>query len=103
MFLSCPGLPLTRRSPWNTSKLERSVLTPDQSHFLGYCVLKIKLKTQDDAHRVSQEVLCVSQGRPRFRLHVVTAFVVGGGRRLRQIREVVSRPGASEADLVQAL
>lgn len=43
MFLSCPRLPLTRRSPWNTSRLERSALTPDQSHFL-YCVLKMKQK-----------------------------------------------------------
>lgn len=65
--------------------------------------VKTTIKTKAYTHRVSQEVLCVSQSRPRFRLHVVTTFVVGGRRRLRQIREVVSRPGASEADLVQAL
>lgn len=50
-------------------------------------------------YRVSQEVLCAS----RLQLHVVATFVVGGGWRLGQIWKVVSRPGASEADLVQAL
>lgn len=54
-------------------------------------------------HRVSQEVLCVSQSCPGLQLHVVATFVVGGGWRLGQIWEVVSRPGASEADFVQAL
>lgn len=54
-------------------------------------------------HRVSQEVLCVSQSCLGLQLHVIATFVVGGGRRLGQIREVVSRPGAPEADFVQAL
>lgn len=56
-----------------------------------------------DTHRVSQEVLCVSRSCSGLQLHVVATFGVGGGRRLGQIREVLSRPGASEADLVQAL
>ncbi len=54
-------------------------------------------------HRVSHEVLCVSQSCSGLQLHVVATFGVGGGWRLSQIREVLSRPGASEADLVQAL
>lgn len=64
---------------------------------------KKKQKKRLYAHRVSQEVLCVPQSRPRLGLRVLATFVVGGSRRLSQIREVVSRPGASEADLVQAL
>lgn len=54
-------------------------------------------------HRVSQDVLCVSQRCLGLQLHIITTFVVGGRWRLSQIWEVVSRPGASEADLVQAL
>lgn len=54
-------------------------------------------------HGVSQDVLCVTQSCSRLQLHVVATFVVGGRWRLGQIREFVSRPGASEADLVQAL
>lgn len=54
-------------------------------------------------HRVSQDLLRLSQRWSGLQLHFVATFVVGGGRRLGQIREVFSRPGASEADLVQAL
>lgn len=54
-------------------------------------------------HGFSQDVLCVTQSCSRLQLHVVATFVVGGRWRLGQIREFVSRPGASEADLVQAL
>lgn len=54
-------------------------------------------------YRVSQGILCVPQSCSGFELHVVTTFVVRGRWRLGQIREVVSRPWASEADLVQAL
>lgn len=54
-------------------------------------------------YRVSQEVLRVSQSCSWLQLHVVATFVVGGRWRLGQIWEVVSRPGASKADLVQAL
>lgn len=54
-------------------------------------------------HGVSQDVLCITQSCSRLQLHVVATFVVGGRWRLGQIREFVSRPGASEADLVQAL
>ena len=54
-------------------------------------------------HRVSQEVLRVPYSWPGLHLHVIATFVVRGRWRLRQVRKLVSRPGASEADLVQAL
>lgn len=55
------------------------------------------------SYGVSQELVGVSRGRPGLQLHVVATFVVGGGRRLGQVGEVLSRPGAPEADFVQAL